>query len=290
MDFKGCYTALVTPFTADGAVDYEAYRALLEWQIAEGITGIVPCGCTGEAATLTHEEQKKVLSFAIETVNKRVPVIAGTGSNNTAEALDLTKFADSAGADGALLITPYYNKPTPAGQYEHYRCVAEAVKIPIMLYNVPGRTGISILPETVARLTEIKNITVIKEASGDLEQVSRIATACDIQILSGDDSLTLPIMSVGGTGVVSVVANLIPGEFTALVNAYLTGDTAAAQAAHKKYYGLCKAMFIETNPIPVKTSLAAMGKIQEAFRLPLVGMGDENKKKLKQVLKDYNLI
>ena len=290
MDFKGCYVALVTPFKENGDIDYDTYGALLEWQIASGITGIVACGCTGEAATMSHDEQKKLLAWVVETVDKRVPVIAGTGSNNTREALDLTVFADKSGADAALLITPYYNKPTPQGQYEHYKKIAEAVSLPIMLYNVPSRTGISMLPETVARLAEIKNIEAIKEASGSLDQVSRIRGLCDIQVVSGDDALTLPILAVGGRGVVSVVANIIPGEFTAMVNRYLEGDSEKAVMDHQKYFELCDAMFIETNPGPVKTCLELMGKITANMRLPLVRMEKANQDKLISVIKNYNLI
>jgi len=290
MEFKGCYVALVTPFKANGEIDYEAYRNLIEWQIQEGISGIVPCGCTGEAATLSHEEQKELITFVVEVVKKRVPVIAGTGSNNTKEALELTRHADKVGADGALLITPYYNKPTPQGQYEHYKKIAQAVSIPLMLYNVPSRTGINLLPETVARLAEIDNIVAIKEASSNMEQISKILTLCDIQVLSGDDSLTLPVLAVGGIGVVSVVANIIPREFTQLVNSFLAGQVEQAQKAHQKYFPLCKGMFIETNPIPVKTALKLMGKITGDLRLPLVPLQKTNEEKLKQILKNYQLI
>lgn len=290
MEFKGCYTALVTPFNDDGSIDYDAYAQLINWQIAEGITGLVPCGCTGEAATLSHQEQKDLISFAIRTVQKRVPVIAGTGSNNTAEALDLTAFAEKAGADGALLITPYYNKPTPAGLYAHYKTIAEAVTFPVMLYNVPGRTGTNIPPATVVALSKLPNIPVIKEASGSMDQASTILNSCDITVLSGDDALTLPMVAVGGSGVVSVVANIIPGAFTALTNAALDGDMVTAQKAHQQYFNLFKAMFIETNPLPIKTALAMMGRIKENLRLPLVGMREENRAALAEVLRTYKLI
>ncbi|MFH1791511.1 MAG: 4-hydroxy-tetrahydrodipicolinate synthase, partial [Candidatus Omnitrophota bacterium] len=248
------------------------------------------CGCTGEAATLSHDEQKHIIKFAVEVVNGRVPVVAGTGSNNTQEALDLTRYAKKSGCDGALMITPYYNKPTPEGQYRHYAAVAGEVDIPIMLYNVPSRTGISILPETVARLSKISNIVAIKEASGSLDQVSQILSLCDITVLSGDDSLTLPMMSVGAKGVVSVVANVVPAEVHNMTRSFLDGDTEKARKIHYEILGLCKAMFIETNPIPVKTALSMMGKAGGELRLPLCEMGGENAEKLRKALKEYGLI
>jgi len=287
--FKGSFVALVTPFKK-GKVDEKVFRELIEFQIKGGTHGIVPVGCTGEAATFAHEEQKHVIQLAVETVNGRVPVIAGTGSNNTDEALNLTKHAKKAGCDGALMITPYYNKPTPEGQYRHYEKVAKSVDIPIVLYNVPSRTGISMLPETVARLSKIDNIVAIKEASGSLDQVSRILSLCDITVLSGDDSLTLPMMAVGGKGVISVAANIIPGDVAEMVDAFLGGNLEDARRLHYKMLPICKAMFIETNPLPVKASLGLMGLLEPEWRLPLCPPKDETVEKLKKALKKYGLI
>ncbi|MCD6093726.1 MAG: 4-hydroxy-tetrahydrodipicolinate synthase [Candidatus Omnitrophica bacterium] len=286
--FQGSYVALVTPFK-DGAVDEEKLRELVEFQIEQGTNGILPCGCTGEAATLTHEEQKRVIKIVVETVNKRVPVLAGTGSNSTVEAYDLTKYAKEAGADAALVITPYYNKPTPEGQFRHYAKLAE-IGIPIILYNVPSRTGISMLPETVARLSKIENIVAIKEASGSLEQVSKILALCDITVLSGDDSLTLPMMAIGGKGVVSVVANIVPAEVAQMTSAFLEGNIQKAKDLHYRLFPLCKAMFIETNPIPVKTAMKLLGRLNGELRLPLCEMQAESEEKLKKVLEEYGLI
>lgn len=287
--FKGSYVAIVTPFK-DGKFDEKRFKELIEFQIDNGTDGIVPCGCTGEAATLSHEEQKAIIKFTLEVVDKRVSVVAGTGSNATDEALELTKYAKKAGCQGALLITPYYNKPTPEGQYRHYAKIAKEVSIPIMLYNVPSRTGISILPETVARLSQIDNIVAIKEASGSLDQVSQILNLCDITVLSGDDSLTLPMMSVGAKGVVSVVANVIPKEVHELTAAALKGNYEAARKIHLKILNICKAMFIETNPIPVKTALKLMGKITGELRLPLCEISKDNADKLKKTLEAYKLL
>lgn len=287
--FKGSYVALVTPIDG-GKIDEKAFRELIEFQIENGTDGLVPCGCTGEAATMTFEEQKRMMEITVETVNKRVPVVAGTGSNNTTESIVLTAHAKKAGCDAALIITPYYNKPTPEGQYLHYSEIAKNVDIPIMLYNVPSRTGISLLPSTVARLSKIDNIVSIKEAAGSVQQVADIIALCDINVMSGDDSMTLPFMSVGAQGVVSVVANIIPKEVHELTQAYLDGDEKKAREMHYKIMELCGAMFIETNPGPVKTALSMMGRIKEEWRLPLCGMMPEAKEKLKGVLKKYKLI
>lgn len=287
--FKGSFVAMVTPFI-NGKVDERKFRELIEYHINNGTDGLVPCGCTGEAATLNHDEQKRLIKIAVETVNKRIPVVAGTGSNNTAEALDLTSYAKKCGCDGALLITPYYNKPTPEGQYRHYEKIAKETDIPIMLYNVPSRTGISMLPETVARLSQIGNIVAIKEASGSLDQVSQILDLCDITVLSGDDSLTLPMMSIGAKGVVSVVANIVPQEVRQMVEAFLNGEIKKAQELHFKVLPLSKAMFIETNPIPVKTSMRIMGRLNGELRLPLCEMRKENEAKLEKALKEYGLV
>jgi len=288
--FEGSMVALVTPFNNKGQADKEKIKQLAEFHVSKGTDVIVPCGCTGEAATLTHDEQKDIIRFVIETVAGRLKVVAGTGSNSTAEALHLTQYAEKVGADGALMITPYYNKPTPAGQYEHYKTVAEKVTIPIVLYNVPSRTGISMLPETVAKLHKIDNIVAIKEASGSLDQVSNILNLCDITVLSGDDSLTLPIMSVGGKGVISVVANIIPDMMADMVHSFLDGDAARAMQVHRRIFPLCKALFYETNPIPVKRALSLMGMIEYNLRLPLVPMSEENETRLKKVLKDFGLV
>jgi 4-hydroxy-tetrahydrodipicolinate synthase len=287
--FKGSFVAIVTPFK-NGAVDYEAFAELIEFQIREGTNGILPCGTTGESATLSHEEHDRVVEFVVKTVAGRVPVIAGSGSNSTREALRLTKHAKDVGADGALLITPYYNKPTQRGLYHHYEHIAKEVDIPIVVYNVPGRTGVSIAPETVASLAKLPNIVAIKEASGSLEQVSQIISRCDIAVLSGDDSLTFPIMALGGKGTVSVVANILPGPVSKMVSSCLEKDFESARTLHYKLYQMSRILFVETNPIPVKAALAMMGKIAEEYRLPLYRMGDENRAKIERVLRDYELI
>lgn len=289
--FRGSIVAIVTPFR-DGKVDEKAFRDLIEFQIENGTDGIVPCGTTGESATLSHEEHERVIELTIEAVNKRVPVIAGTGSNNTAEAVRLTRHAKKAGADGALLITPYYNKPTQEGLYQHYRKVAAEVDIPIILYNVPGRTGVNMLPETVARLAEIKNIVGIKEATGDLKQISDVIGLCpkDFLLLSGDDFTVYPTLAVGGHGVISVVANVAPKDMADLCDSYFAGDMKRANALHYKLLPLNGAMFYETNPIPVKTALALMGKCSWDLRLPLCPMSDGNLNRLEKVMKEYGLL
>jgi 4-hydroxy-tetrahydrodipicolinate synthase len=287
--FNGSTVALVTPFR-NGKVDEKAMGDLVEFHIEKGTNALLPCGCTGEAATLNHAEQIRTVQVVLEAASGRVPVMAGSGSNSTAEAIHLTKEVKKLGADAALLISPYYNKPTQEGLYQHYKAVAEAVDIPVVLYNVPSRTGKSIEPETVARLNEIDNIVAIKEASGSLDQSSAIANLCDITILSGDDSLTLPLMSIGAQGVVSVVANVVPDRVAAMTGAWLKGDPGQAMKIHYELFALVKAMFIETNPIPVKTTLAAMGMIAEEFRLPLCPMSEANRGKLLAVLREYKLI
>ena len=289
MNFRGSFVAIVTPFQDDGAVDTKKLLELVDFQIENGTHGIVPCGCTGEAATLVHEEQKAAIKAVIKHVNGRVPVVAGTGSNSTSEAVCLTKSAADSGADGALVITPYYNKPTPEGQYRHYKMIAEAVSIPIMLYNVPSRTGISITPETVARLFKIDNITAIKEASGSMEQVSKIMAACDITVMSGDDSMTLPMLSVGSSGVISVAAYIVPAEMARLVDAFHGGDLDTARQTHFDLYEIFKAIFLETNPIPVKTALQMMGMLNGKLRLPLCEMGPD-RDQLREVLAKHDLV
>ena len=287
--FKGSYVALVTPFN-DGNIDEKAFRKLIEFHIDKGTDGLVPCGCTGEAATLTISEQKRLIKIAVEVCDKRIPVIAGTGSNSTAEAVELTVHAKKAGCDGALIITPNYNKPTPEGQYKHYAEIAKNACFPIMLYNVPSRTGISLLPATVARLSKIENIVAIKEAAGSVQQVIDIIALSKITVMSGDDSLTLPFMVMGATGVVSVVANIIPDKVHALTQAALEGKYDEARLIHYEIMNLVQAMFIETNPLPVKTALNMMGMVRDEWRLPLCEMEKENKIKLKDVLEQYRLV
>ena len=287
--FKGSFVAIVTPFK-NGKIDEKKFRELIKFHLENGTDGIVPCGCTGEAATLHHSEQKHLMEITMDAVGGKVPVVTGAGSNNTEEALDLTTHAKKVGANGALLITPYYNKPTPEGQYRHYATIAKKVDIPIVLYNVPGRTGISIKPETVARLNKIDNIVAIKEASGSLDQVSQILSLCDITVLSGDDSLTLPMMSVGGKGVISVAANIVPAKVAAMVKLFLAGDVEKAREIHYELMPIFKAMFIETTPIPVKQSLALMKRIDPEWRMPLCPPTPETLEKLKGVLKTKGLI
>ena len=287
--FKGSFVAIVTPFK-NGKIDEKKFKELVEFQIENSTDGVVPVGCTGEAATFTHDEQKHLMKLTMEIVSKRVPVVVGAGSNATEEAIALTRYAKKAGCDGVLSITPYYNKPTPEGQYRHYEAIAKAVDIPIMIYNVPSRTGISVKPETVARLSKIDNIVAIKEASGSLDQVSQILALSDITVLSGDDSLTLPMMAIGAKGVVSVVANIIPAEVHDMTAAFLEGNTEKAKELHYKMLPLCKAMFIETNPIPVKTSMKMLGRVNGEMRLPLCEMEKENEEKLRKALKEYGLL
>lgn len=288
-NLTGSMVALVTPFR-QGKVDERSLKRLLDFHLENGTDVIVPCGTTGEASTLSHEEHRGVMSFVVNYVRGRVPVICGAGSNSTEEALQLVRHAKKSGANGVLVVTPYYNKPTQEGLYRHYEFLAKKVDIPIVLYNVPTRTGISIAPETVARLAKIPNIIGIKEASGSLEQASRIVEICDMALLSGEDSLTLPLLSIGATGVISVVANVAPRRLHEMVEAYLNGAVAKAKKIHHELFSLAKILFIETNPIPVKTALALMGMISGELRLPLCEMSAENRKKLIQVLKQQNLL
>jgi 4-hydroxy-tetrahydrodipicolinate synthase len=289
--FKGSIVAIVTPFKK-GKVDEKALGDLIEWHIAQGTNAIVPCGTTGESATLDYREHFRVIDFTVKTVNKRVPVIAGTGANSTDETIEITKHAKKSGADAALLVAPYYNKPTQEGLYRHYKTVAKEVNIPIVLYNVPGRTAVNILPSTVARLAEIKNIVAIKEATGDMKQVSEVIRLCgdSITVISGDDFTTLTLLALGGKGVISVSANVAPKEVSMMCSLMLNGEYDEALKLHYKLEPLNAAMFIETNPIPVKTALAMMGKIKEEFRLPLCEMAPANKEKLKKTLKGLKLI
>ena len=289
--FKGSIVAIVTPFKGD-EFDEESYRELINWHIEEGTSAIVPCGTTGESATLGMEEHKYVIRVAVEEVNKKVPVIAGTGGNSTSEAIELTEYAKSTGADATLQVTPYYNKPTSEGLYQHFKAIADAVKLPQVLYNVPGRTSVNLLPETVARLAELPDIVAIKEASGNLGQMEEIVRLAGdkITLLSGDDNVTLPVLAIGGKGVISVVANIAPKQTAEIINAWENGNIEMARKLFYKLLPLCQAMFFETNPVPVKTSLALMGKIKEGIRLPLAKMQKNNLDKLKEVLKNYNLI
>ncbi|WP_455378404.1 4-hydroxy-tetrahydrodipicolinate synthase [Petrachloros mirabilis] len=289
--FTGSLVAIVTPFR-NGKLDERAFGDLIEWQIANGTNGIVPCGTTGESATLTHDEHHRVVRLSVEVVNRRVPVIAGTGSNSTEEAISLTRHAKEDGADGALLITPYYNKPTQEGLYRHYKAVAESTDIPQVLYNIPGRTGVNMLPSTVARLSALKNIVGIKEGSGSVQQASEIVQVCGdrMTVLSGDDALTLPMMAVGGKGVITVTANVAPKEMAQLVAAFLAGRIEEARRMHFRLSPLFAALFYETNPIPVKEALGLMGKIDPELRLPLCAMGADTREKLVRVLKDMDLV
>lgn len=289
--FKGAIVAIVTPFK-NGEIDEPALRDLIEFQIENGTDGIVPCGTTGESATLSHEEHDRVIEITIDAVKKRVPVIAGTGSNSTVEAMRLTKHAYEAGADGVLVVAPYYNRPTQEGLYQHYRTLAEGVPIPIIPYNIPSRTGVNILPETVARLAKISNIVGIKEASGSLKQMNDVIRMCDdgFSVLSGDDFFTLPLLALGGKGVISVISNVAPADMAGLVDAFEAGDLQKARTLHDKMVPLIDALFLETNPIPVKSALAMMGKIHDDVRLPLCRMAEGNRDKLKIVMQNYGLI
>lgn len=289
--FTGSLVAIVTPFK-NGKLDERALGDLIEWQINSGTHGIVPCGTTGESATLTHAEHDRVVAFTVEVVRRRVPVVAGTGSNSTEEAIALTKHAKAAGVDGALLITPYYNKPTQEGLFLHYKAVAEAVELPLVVYNIPGRTGVNMMPSTIARLTVCPTVVAIKEGSGAVQQASEIIQLCGerLTVLAGDDALTLPMMAVGGKGVITVTANLVPTKMAELVNAFRDGRLEAARAMHYELYPLFTALFYETNPIPVKEALHLMGKIAPEIRLPLCPMGNDNKAKLLTALKAAGLV
>ncbi len=289
--FKGSIVAIVTPFR-QGEVDEETYRELIEFHIESGTSAIVPCGTTGESATLNMEEHGRVIDIAVEAVNKRVPVIAGAGGNSTNEAIELTRHAKNAGADATLQVTPYYNKPTQEGLYQHFKAIAGAVSLPQVLYNVPGRTGVNMLPRTVARLAELPEVVAIKEASGNLGQMTEIVRLAGdkLTLLSGDDNVTLPVLSIGGKGVISVVANIVPRDNADLVKAWEAGRVDEAGKLFLKLFPLCQAMFYETNPIPVKSALSLMGKIQDEFRLPLSPMAPDNLERLRKTLQDYGLI
>jgi 4-hydroxy-tetrahydrodipicolinate synthase len=290
--FRGAFVAIVTPFI-DGSLDEQGLKDLIEFQIAGGTHGIVPCGTTGESATMSHAEHRRVVALTVETVAGRVPVLAGTGSNSTSESIELTRAAKEAGADGALMITPYYNKPSQEGLYQHFKAVAAAVDIPIILYNVPSRTAVNMLPETVARCARIANIVGVKEATADLNQISQVIRLCpkDFAVMSGDDFTSMPTVMIGGTGVISVTSNVAPRDMAAMMDAALAGDIAKAQELHYKLLPLMQAMFIDTNPVPAKTSLAMMGKIKSGLpRLPLYKMNEATEERLRQILAAYGLV
>jgi 4-hydroxy-tetrahydrodipicolinate synthase len=289
--FTGSMVALVTPFK-DGKVDWQSLENLIEFHIQNGTRGIVPCGTTGESATLSHEEHDAVVKTVVSSVNKRVPVIAGTGSNSTAEAVRLTRAAEKSGADGALMISPYYNRPTQEGVYQHYRKVASEVGIPIIVYNIPGRTGSKIEPETLARLAEIDNIAGVKEATGSVDQAIDVIRLCGdrLAVYSGEDSLIFSLMALGGQGVISTVANVAPKQTADLADACLKGDWESGRALQFKLIPLIRSLFSETNPIPVKTALSLMGKCSGELRLPLTPMAEGNLKKLNQAMADFGLL
>jgi len=290
--FKGSTVAIVTPFK-DDKIDSKTLKKLVEFQIQNGTDGILPCGTTGESPTLDYDEHEEVIEVCIEAANGKVPVMAGTGSNSTDEAVEITKKAAKAGADASLQVSPYYNKPTQRGLYLHFKAVADSVDIPIILYNIAGRTAVNILPETIAKLArDCKNIVGVKEASGSLDQMAQTKALCppDFQLLSGDDSLTLPLLSIGGIGVISVVANIAPKDVSVLVSEFLSGNVKKAEEIHYKLLPLVKAIFVETNPIPVKTAMGLMDMCNPDLRLPLCSMAEENLTKLKKALKDYGLL
>jgi 4-hydroxy-tetrahydrodipicolinate synthase len=289
--FTGSMVALVTPFKG-GKVDWQSLETLIEFHIQNGTHGIVPCGTTGESATLSHEEHDAVVKTVVKTVNQRVPVIAGTGSNSTAEAVRLTREAEKSGADGALMISPYYNRPTQEGIYQHYRQVAAAVGIPIIVYNIPGRTGSKIEPETLARMAEVKNIAGVKEATGSVDQAIDVIRLCGdrLAVYSGEDSLIFSLMALGGKGVISTVANVAPKQTAQLADACLKGDWEQGRALQFRLIPLIRSLFIETNPIPVKTALSLMGKCSGELRLPLTPMAEGNVKKLNQAMSEFGLL
>lgn len=289
--FKGSAVAIVTPFH-NNKVDFNKLKELIEWHINEGTDAIVICGTTGEASTMTKEEKEKTIKFTVDTVNKRIPVIAGTGSNNTEVAIEMSKYAESVGVDALLVITPYYNKTTNKGLIKHFEAINNAVETPIILYNVPSRTGVNILPKQLLELSKLKNIVAIKEASGDISQVAEMKALCgkNIDIYSGNDDQVIPIMSLGGIGVISVVANILPNEMHVMTQSFLDNNLEKALKLQLQTINLYKALFIETNPVPVKTALNLIGKDVGHFRLPLYDMDNSNLEYLKKTLKEYNLI
>jgi 4-hydroxy-tetrahydrodipicolinate synthase len=288
--FHGSITALITPFR-NGAVDEKGFQDFVDWQIKEGTDALVPVGTTGESPTLSDDEHEQVIAAVAERARGRIKVMPGTGSNSTREAIRLTKFAKKAGADGALMVGPYYNKPTQEGYYRHFAAVAEAVDLPIVLYNIPGRTGSNILPETIARLARLPQIVAVKEATGSLDQASQIAALCDVTILSGDDSLTLPLMSIGGKGVVSVVGNIVPRDMKAMGKAFAAGQTQEALRWHKKLFPLCRDMLgVATNPIPIKTAMKLLGQDTGELRLPMCALDNAGESKIRATLREYGIL
>jgi 4-hydroxy-tetrahydrodipicolinate synthase len=290
--FQGSFVAMVTPFR-NGKVDEAKLRELVELHVTHGTDGLIPCGTTGESPTLNHDEHHRVVEIVIEAARGRIRVIAGTGSNSTAEAIEMTKHAERAGAAGALVVNPYYNKPTQEGLYRHFRAIAESVAIPVLLYNIQSRTAINVETDTLARLArDVKNIVGVKEASGSLDQMSQVIAACgpDFSVLSGDDNITLPLLAIGGSGVVSVIANIVPRETAELVHAALDGDWKRARDLHYRLFPLARAAFLETNPIPIKEAMAMAGMLEPEFRLPMCRMSDANREKLRAILKPYGLI
>jgi 4-hydroxy-tetrahydrodipicolinate synthase len=288
--FTGAMVALVTPFQ-EGEIDFQTLDELIDFQLAGGIDAIVPVGTTGECPTLSPEEHKQVIERVVQAVGGQVPVIAGAGSNSTAEAIDFTEFSKKVGADATLQVGPYYNKPTQEGFYQHFKAIAEEVDLPMVLYNIPGRCGAGMTPETIARLAELENIVAIKEATGSMDQASEIAARCNITIISGDDSLTLPLASIGGKGVISVVANIVPTDVKAMTDLILEGDLVSARQWHKKLFTLCKSMLtLATNPIPIKAAMAMLNMASEELRLPMTPLEEDKKAILKQTLEDYGLL
>lgn len=289
-DFAGVSVALVTPFK-DGQIDYDLLRDHVEFQIDAGTNCLCPVGTTGESPTLDHDEHQKVIGEVIQTSAGRIKVMAGTGSNSTSEAISLTKWAEKEGANGALVVAPYYNKPTQEGFYQHYKAIAEETALPICVYNIPGRTGKNIEPDTIVRLAEIQNITMVKEATGSMDQASQILNSTDLTVLSGDDSMTLPLMSVGGEGVVSVAGNIVPQDLLGLVKSFNDGNMAAALAAHHKLFPLCRDMLgLATNPIPLKAAMQILGRDTGELRLPMTPLTNDQIAVLKKTLADYGLI
>ncbi len=293
MNLRGCGTALVTPFKADGSIDEAALRSLVAWQVESGIDFLVPCGTTGETPTLDRDEWLRVIEITIEVTAGRVPILAGATSNETRDAVKKAKtLAAIRGVDAILTASPYYNKPTQEGQYLHFKAIAEAVDKPIVLYNVPGRTGTNLEPETVARLAQVPNIRAVKEASGSINQIANVLNLVpsDFLVISGDDAMTLPVIAVGGVGVISVASNEIPAEMTQMTQAALNNDWGKARALFRKYLALMQANFIESSPLPVKAALAMMGKIEEVYRLPLCGMKKDTRTKLEKIVTEAGLL
>jgi 4-hydroxy-tetrahydrodipicolinate synthase len=290
--FRGSFVAMITPFK-DGKIDEAKVRELVEFHVAGGTDGLIPCGTTGESPALSHEEHRRLIDVVVAAAAGRLPVVAGTGSNSTAEAISLTKHAERAGARAALVVNPYYNKPTQEGLYRHFRAVAEAVSIPILVYNIQSRTAVNVETDTLARLVrDCRNIVGVKEASGSLDQMSQVVQACgpDFAVLSGDDNITLPLMAIGGRGVVSVIANILPRETSELTHAALDGDWKRARELHYRLFPLARAAFLETNPIPIKEAMAMAGMIEPEFRLPMCRMSDANRARLRTVLEQYALV